>query len=87
MHGLDRCRRFLKAKNPLAAERASQEIRRCLQRLASMPEMGRPYADEPRLRELIIEFGDSGYLAQYFYDPGQNEVVITAFRHQREATY
>ena len=84
---MDRCRRFLKAKNPLAAERASNEIQRCFNLLASAPEIGRPYSREPRLRQLIIEFGDSGYLAQYLYDPARNEVVITAFRHQREADY
>jgi plasmid stabilization system protein ParE len=37
------------------------------------------------LREWVIDFGDSGYVARYRLDP--DEVVILAARHQREAGY
>lgn len=47
--------------------------------------MGRPLAEYPDLRELIIGFGDSGYAALYRYEPGQQAVYILAFRHQKEA--
>lgn len=32
------------------------------------PELGRPLDDAPELRELILKFGDAGYVALYRYD-------------------
>jgi len=52
-----------------------------------MPDMGRPFADMPELRELVIDFGDSGYAALYCYDPTEDAVYVLAFRHQKEAGY
>jgi len=49
--------------------------------------IGRPFEDEPSLRELIVDFGDTGYVALYRYDPPTNAAFILAFRHQREAGY
>ena len=49
--------------------------------------MGRPFEMEPRLRELAIGFGDSGYVALYRYEPGGDAVYVLAFRHQRKAGY
>ena len=43
--------------------------------------------DEPELRELIISFGDSGYVALYHYERKTDTVLILAFRHQSEAGY
>lgn len=84
--GLERCRRFLAEKNPQAARRAAQAIARQLMILETNPEAGRPLADHPDLRELVIGFGDSGYLALYRYEPGQNMVYVLAFRHQKEVS-
>jgi hypothetical protein len=39
------------------------------------------------LRELIIAFGDSGYVALYRHDRERDMVYVLAFRHQREAGY
>ena len=50
-------------------------------------EIGRPLADAPELRELLITFGDSGYVALYRYDPETETIYVLAFRHQREAGY
>lgn len=49
--------------------------------------MGRPFALNPIFRECLIPFGDTGYVALYAYDPVADEVVILAFRHQKEAGY
>jgi len=49
--------------------------------------MGRPLEDEPDLRELIISFGDSGYVALYHYEHQTDSILILAFRHQKEAGY
>ena len=85
--GLERCRRFLVGKNRRAAARAGQAIEQQFAMLEANPEIGRPYADLPELRELLISFGDSGYVALYRYDPGADSVYVLAFRHQREAGY
>ena len=41
--------------------------------------------DEPELRELIISFGDSGYVALYHYERKTETVLISAIRHRKEA--
>ncbi len=85
--GLERCRQFLAEKNPGAARRAAQAIARRFAQLESDPELGRPSDDVPELRELLIAFGDSGYVALYRYEPEDDVVVVLAFRHQKEAGY
>ena len=83
--GLTRCRRFLDAKAPDAARRAGQAIARQLLLLETAPDIGRPLHELPELRELVIAFGDSGYVALYRHDPADDAVVVLAFRHQKEA--
>jgi plasmid stabilization system protein ParE len=85
--GLDRCRRFLTLKNRDAAGRASIAIGRQFSVLHNAPEIGRPFANNPELRELLIPFGDSGYVALYIHDRHADEIVVLAFRHQKEAGY
>lgn len=70
-----------------AAQRAAGTIARQLRRLETVPEIGRPLPEQPELRELIIGFGDSGYVALYRYEPDADAVYVLAFRHQREAGY
>jgi hypothetical protein len=41
----------------------------------------------PELRELVIAFGDSGYVALYRHEPTADAVYVLAFRHQKEAGY
>ena len=85
--GLDRCRRFLIEKTPLAAVRAGQAIEKQLALLETQPEIGRPIDDLPELRELIIPFGDSGFVALYRYEAKIDSIIVLAFRHQKEAGY
>ncbi len=85
--GLERCRLFLVEKNPQAAMRAGQSIEQQFALLETEPEIGRPFDNMPELRELIIPFGDSGYVALYHLDVNTNSVVVLAFRHQKEAGY
>ncbi|WP_026280270.1 MULTISPECIES: type II toxin-antitoxin system RelE/ParE family toxin [unclassified Thioalkalivibrio] len=84
---MDRCRRFLSTKSPDAARRAAQVIERQLLLLETSPHMGRPDAEVPELRELLIDFGDSGFVALYRHDPAEDTVYVLAFRHQKEAGY
>jgi plasmid stabilization system protein ParE len=85
--GLERCRQFLAEKNSLAAFRAGQTIASAFEFLEFNPELGRPLNDDPMLRELVIEFGDSGYVGLYRYNLESDTVYILAFRHQKEAGY
>ncbi len=85
--GLNRCRLFLAEKNPRAARRAAEAIKKAFALLADFPEMGRPYPQEPGWRESLIAFGESGYVALYRHEAHEDAVFILAFRHQREAGY
>ena len=55
----------------------------------AMPEtttaMGRSFDEQPALRELLIAFGDSGYIALYCHEPAEDTVYVLAFGHQKEA--
>lgn len=83
---LQRLWAFLRQKNPIAAERAAATVSKAIKVLGQHPQMGRPAEDmEPQYRELLIDFGDSGYVARYPFD---GEIVtILAVRHQKEAGY
>ena len=85
--GLERCRQFLDTKAPGAARRAANAIAQQLQMLEQVPHMGRPLPDLPEVRELIIPFGDTGYIALYRYEPADDAVYVLAFRHQKEAGF
>ena len=85
--GLERCRLHLAEKSPAAAARAAQSIRERFTLLETEPEAGRPLSDLPKLRELIIPFGDTGYIALYRFERADDSVVVLAFRHQKEAGY
>jgi plasmid stabilization system protein ParE len=84
---LERCRRFLASKSPEAARRAAKAIERQFLLLETAPASGRPYPEQPEWRELIIAFGDSGYVALYRHEPADDQVCVLAFRHQKEAGY
>lgn len=60
---MERCRQFLATKAPEAARRAGQAIERQLRLLETTPGIGRPFPEMLELRELVIAFGDSGYVA------------------------
>lgn len=85
--GLERCRVFLMEKNPRASIRASQAIKYSFAFLQKEPKIGRPLDDLPELRELIIPFGESGYIALYRYEVKTDSLYILAFRHQKEVGY
>lgn len=85
--GLERCRRFLAGKAPEAARRAGQVIEQQFLLLETAPDIGRPFPEMPELRELMIAFGDSGYVALYRHEPTDDAVYVLASRHQKEAGY
>lgn len=85
--GLERCRLFLTKNNLTASKKAAFVIKQQFDLLEANPEIGRPLNDLPELRELIIPFGDSGYVALYRLDENADFIYILAFRHQKEDGY
>lgn len=85
--GLERCRRFLAATSPEAGRRAGQAIERQVLLLESTPDIGRPFPEVLELREPVIPFGDSSYVALYRHELSDNAAYVLAFRHQKEAGY
>jgi plasmid stabilization system protein ParE len=69
------------------AERALEAIRKGLELLQQFPFSCRKAAPEtPLLRELLISFGASGYVALYEIE-NSSTVTILAIRHQLEEDY
>ena len=75
------------SKDINAAKRALLIIREAFIPLQHAPMIGRPVEDHDGLRELAIDFGASGYLALYRYEPTLEAVTILAIKHQREDDY
>jgi plasmid stabilization system protein ParE len=76
---------FLAEKDLPTAQRAIKEIRDSLTILIHAPKVGRPV--EEGFRELVIDFGSSGYLALYDFDERLDAITVQAVRHQRENDY
>lgn len=79
---IERAFTFLRDKNPDAAQNAVVAIQSAVDNLAAHPLVGRRLEGE--LRELIISYGHSGYVALYRFVVSSDEVRILAIRHQRE---
>jgi plasmid stabilization system protein ParE len=83
LRDLEQLREFLQPKNPAAAKRAAAVIKKAIQMLEQHPQIGRPAEGmDPERRELLIDFGNSGYVALYRYEA--ELVTVLALRHQKE---
>lgn len=82
---LDRLFDFIAATNPAAAVNAGEVILDAVRILERHPYIGRPIRGA--LRELVISYGRTGYVALYRVTPRSDRVEILAIRHQREAGY
>lgn len=82
---LDRLFDFLAEQEPGVAKEAAAAIVHAIAVLERHPYIGRPVRG--RVRELVISFGRSGYVALYRVTPGRDRVEVLAVRHQREAGY
>ena len=70
-----------------AARRALDAIRKSIDLLQDFPFTCRKASsDNPFLREMVIGFGDNGYVALFEIEV-ENIVTILAVRHQREEDY
>lgn len=78
---------FLAERDIQAAKHALQAINKAIELLATFPFTCRKAnADSPFLRELLITFGASGYVALFEIEES-NSVTILGVRHQREDDY
>lgn len=82
---IERAFQFLRDKNPAAALNAVDAIQSAVQHLAAHPLVGRRIEGE--LRELIISYGQTGYMALYRFVVASDEARILAIRHQREVGF
>ena len=79
---LERALEPLRLENPQAALDAVAAIRSAVESLASHPLLGRRVDGE--IRELVISYGKTGYIALYRFLVARDEVRVLALRHQRE---
>ena len=82
---LERAFAFLFEHDPSAARNAAIAISEAVEMLTRHPLIGRVVEGE--LRELVISFGRTGYIALYRFLPVAVEVRILAIRHQRKLDY
>lgn len=85
LENIGRAYEFLAESDAYAAAAAIGAIRGSISMLSAHPMIGRSM-DGP-LRELVISFGKTGYVALYRFRPERDEVRILAIRHQRELDY
>jgi plasmid stabilization system protein ParE len=87
LEDLLRLYQFLADEDEDAARHAKDAIYKAIGVLADMPYVGRVIdRNHPLMRELIISFGSSGYVALYEIE-AESLVTVHAFRHQRERDY
>lgn len=82
---LERLFNFLLAQDPAAAMAAATAITSAVDTLGAHPLIGR--CVEGDIRELIVSYGKSGYVALYRFVPARDQVRILAIRHQLELDY
>ena len=85
LDNLERAFAFLFEHDPSAARDAAAAIREAVEMLARHPLIGR--ALEGELRELVVSFGRTGYVALYRFLPATDQIRILAIRHQRELDF
>jgi addiction module RelE/StbE family toxin len=82
---LERALEFLRRENPQIAGAAAEAISSAVASLTAHPLIGRRIHED--LRELVISFGETGYIAVYRFVAQKDEVRVLALRHQRQIGY
>ena len=81
----ERAFEILRKENPDAAVAAAQAIRSAVDNLGTHPLLGRRIHGD--IRELVISYGATGYIALYRFLVPQDEIRVLAIRHQREICF
>ena len=79
---LAKLRAFIESHNKTAASNAAQRILHAANLLLESPYLGRPLEDMPEFHELIIPFGQRGYVMRYRVE--KNTIIILRVWHARE---
>lgn len=82
---LERLFNFQLEHDPAAAVAAAEAITGAVDTLTAHPLIGR--CVEGDIRELIVSYGKSGYVALYRFLPAHDQVRILAIRRQIELDY
>ncbi len=85
LNNIERAFEFLAEHNSDIAVVAAAAIGEVAETLSNHPLIGRSIAGN--LRELVISYGKTGYIALYHFLPAQDQIRILAMRHQRELDY
>jgi plasmid stabilization system protein ParE len=85
LDNIERAKQLLRDKTPEVAVASAAVIRSAVENLASHPLTGRRV--EGDLRELVISYGATGYIALYRFYIQRDQVRVLALRHQREIGY
>jgi plasmid stabilization system protein ParE len=85
VENIERGLQLLREKNPEVAMAGAAAIRSAVETLSTHPLIGRRV--EGDLRELVISYGATGYIALYRFDIQRDQVRVLALRHQREIGY
>ena len=85
LDNIERAFAFLVEHHPDAAVAAAPAIGEAVETLSNHPLIGRNIAGD--LRELVISYGKTGYVALYRFLPAQDQIRILAMRYQRELDY
>lgn len=80
---LERIFEFLALHDPALSEAAGHEIVDATAILQRHLMIGRPV--QGSLRELVISWGRTGYVALYRFLPEEDRIDVLTIRHQREA--
>jgi plasmid stabilization system protein ParE len=85
LEDIERAFQFVAEKDPGSAISAAAAIRGAVETLAEHPLIGRSVTEG--LRELVISYGRTGYVALYWFSPERGEVWVLGIRHQRQLDY
>lgn len=82
---LEQAFEFIRREHPAAAAEAVRAITSATTLLADHPLAGRRVHGD--IREMVVSYGATGFVALYRYVPWRQEVRILAIRHQRQLGY
>ncbi|MFM9972902.1 MAG: type II toxin-antitoxin system RelE/ParE family toxin [Burkholderiales bacterium] len=84
---LERIFAFNAERDAASAPLHIAKIQSAVSLLEAHPKIGRPIARGAALRELVISYGSTGYIALYEHSTAEDLIRVVAVRHQREAGY
>ena len=84
---LERIFDFNAERDPASSLLHVAKIQSAVLLLEAHPKIGRPISRGAALRELVISYGNTGYIALYEHSTVEDLIRVVAIRHQREAGY